>query len=558
MPEPLNCDHPTRPDHAQLYELLVRELTDFAVFLIDPSGCITSWNPGVERILGYTEREWLGRSTEIIFTQEDQGQALPEKEMTMAALEGRASDTRWHLRKNGERLFVEGTLVALRDQSGRLLGFSKIIRDITERQKTALRHSALVELGDGLRVLRKPAEMAGLLARILGQTLRAVRVGYGVVDATLETITVEEDWTNGQVEPARGSFRFADYGSALARSLRRGEVVVISDVTEDTRTADRASNFVALKVRALLDVPLLEKGRLVAALHVHDSVPRSWSEDTIDFVRATVDRTWSAMNHARSEIEREQLLQQVECSNEELTQFAHVVSHDLQAPIRGIRIFSQMLLRSYQPQLDPTARHYLQTIIKSADSMGTLVRTLLGYATVGQGTVTLSRVSLDSVLEAVVTSLHPLIAEAGASIEILPLPEVRGDAILLHQLFQNLLSNAVKYHSPGKVPKIVVRAQSHLDVWVISIKDNGPGIEPRYHQHIFAPLKRLHGTEIEGTGIGLAVCKRIVEGHRGRIWVESQLGQGATFLLHPAQDRRRINTTQSITLKMLQTRTSFS
>ena len=135
MPQPLLCGQSAQADYAQLYEILVGELTDFVVFLIDPDGCIASWNPGVERILGYTEAEWLGRPAEIIFTPEDRAQGKPKQETVMAAQKGRSPDIRWHLRKNGERLYVEGTMVALRDQGGQLLGFSKVMRAITERKR---------------------------------------------------------------------------------------------------------------------------------------------------------------------------------------------------------------------------------------------------------------------------------------------------------------------------------------------------------------------------------------------------------------------------------------
>ena len=657
MPEPLLCHQPENADHAQLYEMLVEELTDFVVFLMDPTGCIVSWNPGVERILGYTEEEWLGQSAELIFTPEDRAQGVCWKEMAHAEREGRAPDIRWHLRKNRERLYVDGALVALRDGNGPLLGFSKIMRDITERKKrelalqdavryaesivdtvrepllvldsalrvqsanrsfyegfqvspeetrgrhlyqlgdghwnlpslralleevlsqnkavesfeveadfpsigrkvlllnarklwregngtelillaiediterkqTAMQQAALLELGDRLRELRHPADMAGVAAALLGRTLGVARAGYGTVDAAGQAMVVERDWTNGRVEHATGRYYLADYGAALARDLKRGETVIVPDVAKDARTAKGAENFAALKIRALLKVPLLTGGRLAGALHLHHSAPRAWSEDEVCFVRKVLDRTWTAMERASAETEREQLLAEVKRSNEELAQFAHVVSHDLQAPIRGMKSFSQILTRRYEGQLDATAQEYLQLIQNSAESMSELIQTLLSYATVGQESAELDSVPLDTVLEKVAMSLRPLIAEAGARIESQPLPDVRGDRVLLRQLLQNLISNAIKYRKPEEAPCILVSAQSHGEFITISVKDNGEGIAPRYHQQIFAPLNRLHGPEIGGTGMGLAICKRIVERHGGRIWVESQAGEGATF-----------------------------
>jgi PAS domain S-box-containing protein len=115
---------------------MIRELTDFAIFLTDPNGCLMSWNPGVKCLLGYSEAEWLGQTAHIIFTPEDRAARQPEEEMAKAARDGRASDVRWHQRKDGTRLFVDGTLLALRDGVGTLLGFSKVMRDITERQQS--------------------------------------------------------------------------------------------------------------------------------------------------------------------------------------------------------------------------------------------------------------------------------------------------------------------------------------------------------------------------------------------------------------------------------------
>ena len=137
MSQQFPCKRVLNVDHAQLYEMLVQELTDFVVFLMDVDGCIVSWNPGVERILGYTRDEWIGQLVAMIFTPEDRAEGIPELEMTNAARDGRAPDVRWHLRKDGRHLFIEGTIVALRDEAGQLLGFSKVMRDVTERKREA-------------------------------------------------------------------------------------------------------------------------------------------------------------------------------------------------------------------------------------------------------------------------------------------------------------------------------------------------------------------------------------------------------------------------------------
>ncbi len=493
MAQPLACRQPAHADHAQLYEILVGELTDFVVFLMDPTGCIASWNPGVERILGYTKAEWLGQLGEIIFTLEDRQQGKPQEEMNRAAQDGRAPDIRWHLRKSGERLYVEGTLVTLRDEAGQLLGFSKVMRDITDRKK---REDALQD---------------------------AVQYAESIVDTVREPLLVLDSAL--RVQSANRNF-YRTFQASAAETQHRPLYEL----------GNGQWNISSL--RTLLE-EILPQDKAVEDFEVTHSFPRIGSKTMLLNAR----KLWREGNHTelillaiedvteRREVERERelLLQEVKRSNEELAQFAHVVSHDLQAPIRGIRSFSQLLLRRYEKQLDTTAQEYLRLVQNSAESMHELVRTLLDYATVGQGALTLRPVSLDAVLETVVTSLRPAILEAGATVESQPLPEVGGDPVLLQQLFQNLLANALKYRKPDQAPRISVRAQASTNVWMISIGDNGPGIHPRYHQQIFAPLQRLHGSEVEGTGMGLAVCKRIVERHGGRIWVESPAGAGTTF-----------------------------
>ena len=157
MPEPLACNHPLAADHAQLYDILVSQLTDFAIFMMDPDGCIVSWNPGVEQLLGYSEAQWLGQSVEIIFTPEDRAARKPQGEISRAVHERESPDVRWHVRRDGSRLFVEGTIVALRDPAGRLLGFSKVMRDITDRKRQEVRlQNALAYAESIVDTIRQP------------------------------------------------------------------------------------------------------------------------------------------------------------------------------------------------------------------------------------------------------------------------------------------------------------------------------------------------------------------------------------------------------------------
>jgi signal transduction histidine kinase len=227
--------------------------------------------------------------------------------------------------------------------------------------------------------------------------------------------------------------------------------------------------------------------------------------------------------------ERERLLRELKRSNEELAQFAHVASHDLQAPLRMVKSFSELLARRYHGQLDAAAGEFISHIQDGAETMEKLIATLLHYATVGQQPMVPQRVEMTEVVEAVLKTLKPAIEELNAEVSYRELPNVSGDRVLLEQLIQNLVSNAFKYRSGKELPQVRIAASEQGGQWLLSVSDNGPGIAPEYHDRVFTPLMRLHGREIQGTGMGLAVCKRIVERHGGRIWVESEPGQGAIF-----------------------------
>jgi light-regulated signal transduction histidine kinase (bacteriophytochrome) len=216
-------------------------------------------------------------------------------------------------------------------------------------------------------------------------------------------------------------------------------------------------------------------------------------------------------------------------SNEDLEQFAYVASHDLQEPLRMIHNYVELLGERYRTQLDGNAHEFIAFALDGAKRMQQLIHDLLAYSRVGTRNKELVPTDSAQVLAASLSNLKVAIEEARAEIRHDDLPEVMGDPVQLTQLFQNLIGNAVKFRGEAP-PQVDVRAQRKGSEWEFSVRDNGLGIAEQDFHRIFVVFQRLHGGDkYPGTGIGLSVCKKIVERHGGRIWVESKPGKGATF-----------------------------
>jgi signal transduction histidine kinase len=217
-------------------------------------------------------------------------------------------------------------------------------------------------------------------------------------------------------------------------------------------------------------------------------------------------------------------------SNASLAEFAYVASHDLQEPLRSVTAYTQLLSRRYKGQLDQTADEYIQFATDGALRMKALIEDLLQYAQVtSRASPPQLKADSNDALAVAQENLEALIKETAATIESDSLPSIAVDSTQLVQLFQNLIGNAIKYRSEGIPPYVRVAAIRQGPDWRFSVSDNGIGFAQEYAEHVFGIFKRLHRNTVPGTGIGLALCKRIVENHGGRIWAESQPGKGSTF-----------------------------
>lgn len=332
----------------------------------------------------------------------------------------------------------------------------------------------------------------------------------------------------------------------------RREMVVISDTLADERLALNPVVTSYPYVRFYAGVPLIIcKGDMLGTLCVIDHIPRSVSQKQVEALLALsrqvinqlelrlnlVAVSKQACQYKLAEEELKCQRDKLARSNAELEQFANVASHDLQEPLRVVASYLQLLSLRYKDKLDTNANEFIAHAVNGATRMHTLINDLLKYSRLSTDAQPFGVVDCNTVLESAIANLKVAIEESDAVITFDTLPEVMGDATQLTQLFQNLIGNAIKFRR--QVPPVVhIGVVRDANQWQFEVRDNGIGMQPQYTERIFAFFQRLHPKDkYPGTGIGLAICKKIVERHCGRIWVESEAGFGATFYFtipHPA------------------------
>lgn len=461
---------------ASLYRSLVKNLPEYAIFRIGRSGHIESWNSGVERVLGYSEADFLGLPLEQLFTPEDRGSNMPEVEMRLALLHGKAPDTRWHLRKDGSRFFCDGVMTAIHDASGQVIGFTKVMHDVTDRKVAEQRTEEL--------------------ARALDLTHTIIRNVDGVITA----------WTQGA--------EFL-YGWSPEEAVGRHSHELLR--TEFPESLE------------LINERLLNLGEWQGEL-LHKtkdggdvSVASHWvlhkrADDGVHVIE--VNNDISALKGAQRSLER---------ANKELRSFAYEVAHDIQAPLRGITVIAELLSGTSQSSSSEERKMLLDRIVDNGVKLRSLIESLLQYATVENPADREEVFCIGDVLKDVKANLATAIASTGADVSWNDMPTVRAHRTRVLRVLQNLIGNALKYTRTSVRPVICISASKIGRQWRIDVADNGCGIPDENLKKIFAPLTRLHGGEVAGAGLGLAICKRVIESEGGRIWVDSVPGDGSIF-----------------------------
>jgi PAS domain S-box-containing protein len=426
-------------------------------------------------------------------------------------------------------------------RDGEIAGLIGTIVDITARkqaeQREAIEHAVARHLGSS-----EPLGEAirGIMQVMCERLDWACAARWSLDEAhnrlhCLETWSIDDPAIANFLEVSARETFVPGTGGMIRRVLSSGESVWVTDVTQKPDFM-RAPIAAAAGLKGAFALPVALGDRVLGAIEFFSREPRhpdKWLLEVTVNVGRQIGQLMARRQAEATLRETNEVLEaqarELTRSNEELQQFAYVASHDLQEPLRMISSYTQLLGRRYGDRLDGDAKEFMAFIVDGAARMKQLIEDLLAYSRVGTRGREFQSVDSGAALAKALANLRGAQEASGARITHDAMPRVHADGAQLTQLFQNLIGNAMKFHGP-EAPHIHVGAQTHDQVWVFTVKDNGIGLDPQYADRIFMMFQRLHNKEeYAGTGIGLAICKKIVERHGGRIWVESQPGAGATF-----------------------------
>jgi PAS domain S-box-containing protein len=492
----------------EVHRLMIENVRDYAIFLLDTTGHIMTWNEGARRIKGYSADEIIGKHFSTFYTREDLDTEKPRRELEIAIATGKYEEEGWRVKKDGSLFWGNIVITALFNEQNQHVGFSKVTRDLTERRQA---QEQLRQSEERYRLLVQQVSDYGIFmmdekGRIISWNEGAEKInGWSASEITGSHFSIfypEEDIRNDkpgfELRVAKATGKYEEEGWRLRK--------------------DGSRFWASIVITALFD----NNGYHIGFSKVtRDLTERKEAERAL---RESYDRyrqlteTLSATNAELSYI------------NQELEQFTSVASHDLQEPIRTIKSFLQLMdTRLDQGHYDDL-KLYVGKSIAAAQRMRDLIQNLLQYSQIDKGQLAEEDVDVAELLHTAQQNLKSAISTSGAELSIeSEVSSIRGDQVQLLQLIQNLLSNAIKFTN-REHPRIRISCKDEGGHVRFAITDNGIGIAEGDLEKVFEIFRRL-STErsYPGTGIGLAICKKIVERHQGRIWPESQPGKGTTF-----------------------------
>ena len=487
------------------FHLAIRQVKDMAVFGMDMQGHPTSWNEGVERVLGFKQDEFIGKDViPIIFRPKDVEARIPDKELEYAAQHGSAGDDRWMRRKDGTQFYASGFTTAVRDRSGELIGFTKILRDATEMKVT---QNKLQESEERLRLIMETA------------------TEYGIVLTDSEGLVTV--WSRGAEKI---------FGFSAEEILGRNSRILFTREDQAAHYPERERENAARDGRAINERWQQRKdGRRFWASGVVERVRDDGAQPRA-YIKIVRDWTEQKLSEQRLEHTVSDRTAKLRQTVGELEAFSYSIAHDMRAPLRAMQGFAGMLEAELGNNLSAQGADYLRRIKVSANRLDALIQDVLNYSKVLRSDLALVRLNPGKLISEIIES-YPNLQPDRASITVAePLHPVMANHAALTQVIANLLGNAVKFVAPGVRPAIRVWSEElapvpgegrFVKMW---FADNGIGVPEGARARIFEMFQRLNPqNSYEGTGVGLAIVRKAIERMGGRVGLEQNPGGGSRF-----------------------------
>jgi PAS domain S-box-containing protein len=518
--------------------------------VVDAEGKVSLINQKGCEILGFNQEEIVGKVWIDNFLPADARGDVQTVFQTL--MTGEVKPVEYFenpvLTKGGGKRIIAWHNTTLKDEAGNIVGALSSGEDITDVryvEEMLWQRAAQLSL---LNVVGSKIAAVLDLDSLLEKATQLIQESFGYHHAAIFAMNRERDEL--VMKTKAGSFADlypADHRLKLGQGMvgwvgLYGETLLANDVDAEPRYVNLYPDI--LPTESELSVPLRVAGEIIGVLDVQSPQRDAFDDNDVMVIETLADQVAIAIENARlyeelqqelterqrAEKKLEHYAAELERSNRELEHFAYIASHDLQEPLRMVTSYLQLLERRYRGKLDQDADDFIAYAVDGATRMHLLINDLLTYSRVSTRAKPFEPTNCSDILSHALSNLGVAIEESEATITFDDLPIVEADATQLTQVFQNLISNAIKFHKKDVPPCIHVSAERQEDGWRFSVRDNGIGIAAEHTERIFLIFQRLHTREeYPGTGIGLAVCKKIVERHNGRLWVESKPGEGSTF-----------------------------